>query len=239
MLKIAFDGTNYHGWQIQPNSRTVQLVLQNSLETMLKTNISVTGCSRTDAGVHAKEFVCHFLCEDSIPEIAFLKGLNSLLPDDIAVLSAEKADDDFHARYSCVKKTYVYNFYYGLKNPFKSRYSVNIKRKPDPFLADKFCKSIIGTHDFIAFSGSKRSVKSTVRTIYDCRFEEIENNYKLTVTGDGFLYNMVRIIAGSAYEAGCGSKNADMANKAFISLDRDDLGITFPPQGLTLEKVYY
>lgn len=239
ILKIAFDGTEYHGWQIQPNCKTVQSVLQDALETMLKKKTIVTGCSRTDAGVHAKEFYCHFMCGDNVPDEAFLKGLNSLLPKDIAVLSAEKAEDEFHARYSCLKKTYIYNYYFGTKDPFKSRYSVNIKKKPNLAYAEKFCKSIIGTHDFIAFSGSKRSVESTVRTIYDCRFERNDNDYKLTVTGDGFLYNMVRIIAGSAYEAGCELKSPDMAKNAFNSLDRNELGITFPPQGLILYKVYY
>ena len=239
LLRLSFDGTAYHGWQIQPNAVTVQSVLQESLKKLLGSATPVTGCSRTDAGVHASEFCAHIDCKDSIPKEAFLLGLNSILPPDISVFDCEQVSSDFHARYSCRKKEYIYNFYTGIKNPFKSRYAVHISTLPDMNAAEAVCRSIIGTHDFVSFSGSKRSVESTVRTVYDCTFEKTGSDYRLTVSADGFLYNMVRIIVGTVYEAGIGLKNTECANEAFKTNDRTRLGTTFPPQGLFLNKVYY
>ena len=131
LLKISYDGTAYHGWQVQPNGITVQQTLQDSLEKILGSRVSVTGCSRTDAGVHAREFFCHIDCEDHFPDTAFLNGLNSYLPNDISVIDCKHVSDDFHARYNAKGKKYVYSMYYGKKNPFDSRYSLHISKMPD------------------------------------------------------------------------------------------------------------
>ena len=130
LLTISFDGTAYHGWQVQPNGITVQETLQDALEKLYQTRPALTGCSRTDAGVHAREFCCHLDCEDNIPHAAFLRGLNSILPDDVAVIGCRDVAPDFHARYNAKGKTYVYKILNGgIKDPFLSRYVWNIERK--------------------------------------------------------------------------------------------------------------
>ena len=187
LLTISYDGTAYHGWQVQENAVTVQEILGNALSDILKTKTAVTGTSRTDAGVHAREFTCHFDCEDNIPPEAFLKGLNSVLPSDIAVTDCKVVANDFHARYNAKGKTYCYYIYNSAKKePFKSRYSWQIERHLDIDKMNEFAQKIIGKHDFYAFSSSGRSVEDTVRTISECNFTRDGDFIKLTVTADGF-----------------------------------------------------
>ncbi len=239
MLTISYDGTEYHGWQIQPNGITVQQVLEECLERMLSVKTAVSGCSRTDAGVHAREFCLHLDCEDNIPEKAFLSGLNSILPCDISVKSCKNVSDDFHARYDCKGKTYVYNFYEGLTDPFLSRYALRLDKLPDERKMNEFCKTLVGTHDFIAFSSSARTVKDTVRTVTECSYKEENNRGYFSITANGFLYNMVRIAAGTALEVATDKLDQNCALKAFETGDRAVLGKTLQPRGLFLEKVYY
>ena len=240
LLKIAYDGTNYHGWQVQPNGITVQSVLCQKLSEMCKEQVSVTGCSRTDAGVHAKEFFCHFDTKLDIPENAFVKGLNAVLPKDISVLGCSRVTDDFHARYSAKGKNYIYCFYDGeVPNPFYSRYALSVSQKIDVDLMNKFCKKLIGTHDFCGFSSSKRTVTDTVRTVSECYASREGDFVKLSITADGFLYNMVRIIAGTALEVSRGKINPDDIDKIIKSKNRDAAGTTLLPHGLFLNKVIY
>ena len=240
LLTISYDGTAYHGWQVQPNGITVQEVLQTNLEKILGKKTSVSGCSRTDAGVHAKEFCCHFDCDDNIPDSAFLRGLNAVLPNDIAVKDCKTVENDFHARYNAKGKTYVYRILNSnLKDPFLSRFVWQIERPLDIDKINEFCKEIIGTHDFFAFSSSGRTVADTVRTVTECYAKKNGNEITITVTGDGFLYNMVRIIAGTAVEYSFGRVIKTDIAEAFTTKNRDKLGITAPPQGLILEKVHY
>ncbi len=239
LLTIAYDGTAYHGWQVQPNGVTVQQTLQDSLEKLLGERIGVTGCSRTDAGVHARQFCCHFDCKDNFPENAFLKGLNSLLPNDITVTDCQEVAFDFHSRYNAKGKKYIYSMYLGALNPFDARYKLHLDQMPDIKLMNDFCKGIIGTHDFAPFSSSKRTVTDTVRTVSEC-FVSIENNYiNFEITANGFLYNMVRIIAGTALAVGQRRLKYDCYNEIFLSGDRSKAGDTLPPFALFLEKVYY
>ncbi len=240
LLTIAYDGTNYHGWQVQKNAVTVQQVLCENLEKMLGKTHDAVGTSRTDAGVHAREFTCHIDCDDNIPETAFIRGLNSLLPPDIAVKGCERVADDFHARYNAQGKTYKYYIYNSnKKDPFKMRYSWQIERPLDIELMNEFAKKIIGTHDFYAFSSSGRTVEDTVRTISECYFEKQGDDVVLTVTANGFLYNMVRIIVGTAVAVSDGRINADGITDILSSKKRELAGVTAPPQGLFLEKVHY
>ena len=240
LLTIAYDGTAYHGWQIQPNGITVQEVIQDSLEKLLGKETLVSGCSRTDAGVHAKEFCLHFDCDDNIPHDAFLRGLNSILPQDISVKNSKTVDSDFHARFNALGKTYAYTIYNGkLKDPFLSRYAWHIERKLDENKMNEFCRKIVGEHDFFAFSSSGRTVTDTVRTVSECFVKRDGDIVKLEITGNGFLYNMVRIITGTAVEVSDGKINPDDVDKIFIIKDRNMAGITAPPMGLSLEKVYY
>lgn len=240
LLTIAYDGTAYHGWQIQPNAITVQEVLQNCLEKLLGKPTSITGCSRTDAGVHAKQFCCHLDCDKNLPDSVFLRGLNSLLPIDISVKSCLNVDKDFHARYDAKGKTYVYNiFNSSLKDPFISRYVWQIERPIDIEKMNLFCKSIVGTHDFYGFSSAGRTVTDTVRTIRECYVEKNKDTISLKITGNGFLYNMVRIITGTAVDVSDGRLSVDCAQKVFENKNRDFAGTTAPPTGLILEKVFY
>ncbi len=240
LLTISYDGTAYHGWQVQANAVTVQSVLCEALSQILKQKVTVAGTSRTDAGVHAKEFTCHFDCDESIPEQAFLKGLNSVLPSDIAVIDCKQVPNDFHARYNAKGKTYCYNIYNATKkDPFKLRYAWQIERPLDIDKMNEFAKTIIGEHDFYAFSSSGRTVEDTVRTISECYFTKNGDDITLTVTANGFLYNMVRIIAGTAVAVSDGKVLCSDIPEILENKQRERLGVTAPANALFLEKVHY
>ncbi len=239
LLTISYDGTAYHGWQVQPNGVTVQEVLQDALGEILGERPSVTGCSRTDAGVHAREFCLHIDCDERFPENAFLRGLNAVLPNDISVIGCRVVPDDFHARYNALGKRYAYNFYVGTPDPFRERYSLRLEKEPDLRLISHFCKTVIGRHDFAGFSSSKRTVEDTVRTVSECEFEKNGRDMRFVISADGFLYNMVRIIAGTALDVSSGRLSPDCALEVFKSCDRSLAGQTLPPRGLFLEKVFY
>ena len=240
LLTIAYDGTAFHGWQVQPNGITVQETLQNALEKLLGTRPAVTGCSRTDAGVHAREFCCHFDCEEKFPENAFLRGLDSLLPPDIAVKNVKKVANDFHARYNACGKTYSYYILNSrIRDPFLSRYSWQIERPLDLEKINRFCGQIIGEHDFYAFSSSGRSVEDTVRCVSFCKTERQGDMIILKITANGFLYNMVRIIVGTAVAISDGRCLLPQDSRIFEEKKRELAGDTAPPQGLFLEKIIY
>ncbi len=240
LLKIAFDGTSFHGWQVQSNAITVQQIMCEKLSQMLKSKISVTGCSRTDAGVHANEFYCHFDSPFDISEEGFVKGLNSVLPEEISVFSCQKVTEDFHARYSAKYKNYIYRFFDGeVIDPFSSRYTYKVPMKLNEKAMNDFCKNLIGTYDFEAFSSTKRTVEDTVRTITDCSVERQGNYVILSVTANGFLYNMVRIIAGTALSVSYGKINPDDTQKLIQMKSRELLGATAPAKALFLNKVIY
>lgn len=239
LLTISYDGTAYHGWQVQPNGITVQQTLQDALEKLMGKRVAVSGCSRTDAGVHARMFCCHIDCEEHFPQNAFTKGLNSLLPDDITVIDCHEVPFNFHARYNAKGKKYIYYMYTGVPNPFNSRYMLYLDKMPNVDLMNKFCDGIIGTHDFAAFSCSKRTVEDTVRTITECFVKQDGNTIKFEITGDGFLYNMVRILAGTALAVGQKRLPYDCYVDIFKENDRSKAGDTLPAPALFLDEVYY
>lgn len=240
LITISYDGTEYHGWQVQPNGVTVQETVQNALEKLMGVRPSLTGCSRTDAGVHAREFCCHFDCDEKFPENAFLRGLDSLLPEDISVRAVKNVPSDFHARYNARGKAYAYYILNSeRRDPFLSRYSWRIERPLDLDRINAFCREIIGTHDFFAFSSSGRTVLDTVRTVSECTTERNGDMVVLRITADGFLYNMVRIIVGTAVDISDGRIRPEHIKEILSSKNRARAGITAPPQGLFLEKVLY
>ncbi len=240
LLTLSYNGSAYHGWQIQPNAITVQQVLEEAIFKLLSKKTRVHGCSRTDTGVHAKMFCCHLDCDDAIPNNAFLKGLNSILPCDIAVINCEEVSSDFHARFNAKGKTYCYNVLNSdKKDAFLSPFVWQVDRSLDIEKINEFCKTIVGTHDFYGFSSSGRSVTDTVRTVKECYAEKENDIIKFTITADGFLYNMVRIIVGTAVDVAVGTLKSNSAFDVFETKQRDKAGITAPPQGLFLEKVYY
>lgn len=241
LLKICFDGTNYCGWQVQPNGVSVQQIMCTALNDLIGKKTDVIGCSRTDSGVHANEFCCHFETEnDTISCDGFVGALNVRLPSDVSVVSCREVTSDFHARYSTTMKQYIYKLYVSkTKNPFLDKYALRIPKPLDLEKVNKFCKSIIGTHDFLAFSAAGRSAKTTVRTVFDCSVTEKDGIYIFSVTGDGFLYNMVRILVGTVLFVSDGKILPNDFEKIVSSGARSLAGPTVPPRGLYLNKVYY
>lgn len=240
LLEIAYLGTNYCGWQVQPNGITVQEVLQTSLHKILKHKPNVTGCSRTDSGVHAKSFFCHFDTNAKIPNNGLVLGLNSILPEDISALNCYDVSDDFHARYSASGKLYRYSILCSrIKDPFLSDRVLLLKKPINLERIDEYCNLLVGKHNFEAFSSINKSVKDTVRTVFEC-YVELENDImNFYIKADGFLYNMVRIMVGTLLEYSYGKISYNDIVEAFNIGDRTLLGPTAPPQGLYLEKVFY
>lgn len=239
-LKISFDGRNYHGFQIQPNAITVQEVLEKTISKITCEDIAVIGCSRTDAGVHASEFCLNFKTENQIPLEGLIRALNSNLPEDIAVLSAELREDDFHSRYSAKEKEYCYLIYNSkIKNPFMAGRTLHYDRKIDISLLKKACRCFLGTHDFAAFSASGREYKSTVRTIKSFSIKKKGDIVEITVSADGFLYNMVRILVGTLLEVN--EKRIDIKDidKIIENKERSAAGRTVSGEGLYLNRVIY
>ena len=239
-LAIQYDGTAYHGWQSQKNAVTVQEVLEKSILKLTGARPRVTGCSRTDTGVHAKHFVCNFGSETTIPCDKIPLALNSFLPNVIVCLSAEDESADFHSRYSAKKKRYTY-YIQNSKFPdvFKANYAWHYSFPLNVEEMQKAAEAFLGEHDFIGFAASGFTVKTTVRTIYDISVTKEGDVVKISVLGNGFLYNMVRIMAGTLAFVGSGKINADEMEDIIASCDRKRAGITAPPEGLYLTEVFY
>ncbi len=240
-LTVSYDGTNYCGWQVQPNKTTVQEVIENALFTLTGEKIKVIGSGRTDAGVHAEGQVAHFKREkENIPPEKFALALNIILPDDVKIVKSERADDDFSARRSAKRKTYVYRTYVSTAIlPLKDRYAVQLEKQPNVSAMKECAKLIEGEHDFKAFCSSGTSVKTTVRTVYSINIEERGNEIIFSVTGNGFLYNMVRIIVGTLLAVGRGKIGKKEVEDMLKTGKRALGGKTIPAKGLTLLSVEY
>jgi len=243
-LTIAYDGTNYHGFQEQRGTGllTVQEVLEKCLYRLAGREIRVTGAGRTDAGVHARGQVVNFnACGWNIPTERIVLALNGMLPADIAALKAEDVEPQFHARFSALAKTYRYTIYNSrIPSPFWRLYSYFVPRPLDVEAMARAAKKLEGTHDFAAFQAAGSPVKNTVRTLYSvdvCR--EGEELIHLIFRGNGFLYNMVRIMVGTLVEVGLGKREPDDIPDILASRDRTRAGPTAPPGGLCLERVEY
>lgn len=239
-LKLQYDGTEYHGWQIQPNGITVQETLMNAVEKVTGERVNITGCGRTDAGVHALNYVCNFKTNSNIPAERIPYALNTHLPEDIRVFDAEQVDDSFHAKNSAVKKRYIYQILNSeFNDAFLCKYAWHYKFGLDIENMKKAAEAFLGEHDFIGFASSGFTVKTTVRTIYSLDIIKSENVLTIDVVGNGFLYNMVRIIAGTLAYVGSGKIDWRDMESIIASKCRENAGITAPPQGLFLKEVYY
>lgn len=238
-LVLSYDGRNYCGFQRQKNGITVQEKLEEALKKIYCSDITVTASGRTDAGVSAAGQVVHYDCDDRIEVKKIPVALNTFLPNDIAVISAKKVKADFNARFSAVKKTYVYKIYNdSIRDPlfpFCAFYPVKL----DISLMKKAAEFIVGEHDFSCFMASGSSVKDTVRKIYSIDIKRKGKVISIFVTGNGFLYNMVRIIAGTLVYAGEGKIKPEAVKDAILSKDRKKAGKTMAPEGLCLLKVFY
>ena len=240
LLTIEYDGTNYSGWQRQINGLAVQQVLEEALSDVCREKITITGASRTDAGVHAAGQACCFDTNSSIPPEKYPFVLNTMLPRDVRVQTGREVPSGFHPRFMTCGKRYTYRI-------VNSRHASAIRRNTHvhvPLPLDlapmqEAAKLLLGTHDYAAFQAAGGTAKTTIRTITRAELTQLGDEIILTVEGDAFLYNMVRIIAGTLIEIGLGRRTVNAFSEAYTTLDRLSLGVTAPPQGLELTKVYY
>ena len=245
VLKIAYDGTNYAGWQCQKNALSVQETLETAIRNALGEEIRVTASGRTDAGVHAAGQVCHFDSERiTVPPERMPDCLNRYLPADVRILDGWAADEEFDANRSAKRKTYCYSLYVSPREmPLKERYAVRIDGAAATESLQKTAKLFEGEHDFKAFCAAGSSVKTTVRTVYEVRVDESESfgcrDIKIYVTGNGFLYNMVRTMVGELLEISSGRRTEESLLLAYRTGERNLLGKTMPAKGLTLMQVEY
>ena len=239
-LTVEYDGTNYSGWQRQENAVSVQQRLEEALSKLLRAEIRVTGASRTDAGVHALGQTAHFDTDSRIPPEKYAFALNTMLPDDIRVRASMAAAPDFHARFDARAKIYRYLIWNSPHASALLRLShAHVMYPLDAARMDEEARSVIGTHDFKAFAASGSVAKDTVRVIHDCRVARAGGEVMLLVRGSGFLYNMVRILAGTAIQVGCGKLEPGAIARVLDGKSRLSLGVTAPPHGLTLMRVFY
>ena len=239
-LKIQYDGKEYHGWQIQAGDATIQEELTKAVRCITGGEVKLKGCGRTDAGVHAESYVCNFHTDARIPVDRYPYALNSKLPKDIVCRGAELAGEDFDANRSAKAKRYIYRIYNSdIPDAFLGRYSWQYKHKLDVEKMQLAAKAFVGEHDFIGFASSGFTVKTTVRTIYSLDVTREGNLITIDVCGNGFLYNMVRIIAGTLVFAGSGKIKPEDMEAIIASKCRERAGVTAPPHGLCLKEVYY
>ncbi len=244
VLKIAYDGTEYAGWQRQKNALSVQECVEEAILTALHSDVRVTGSGRTDAGVHAAGQICHFKADFTVPANRMPQCLNPYLPPSIRVLESWEGDDNFDACRSAKRKTYRYRLYVGAsEHPLLDRYATRVESLPSLDVIRSYCPEFEGEHDYKAFCASGSSVKTTVRTVYSVRVEEgVEYGVRVLdmfVTGNGFLYNMVRTMAGELVELSIGKRSVEALREAFVTGNRSLLGKTMPAKGLTMMSVEY
>lgn len=239
-LTLSYKGSQYHGWQIQKNALTIQEILTKTVAKITGEDIGIIGCSRTDTGVHALKYVCNFKSNTSIPTEKIPIALNTALPQDIRINQCKIVQDDFHARFSPISKTYIYKAYTSkIANPFLIDFAYHFPYEVDVTHMRQAAEFFVGTHDFSAFMSTGSSQKTTVRTVTNLSVSQKGENIEFTITADGYLYNMVRIIAGTLLYTGIGKIYYNDIPKIIHSGDRRQSGITAGAMGLYLAKVDY
>ena len=242
LFEISYLGSAYHGFQVQKTLPTVQKTLQRALEEIYKAPLLIKGCSRTDAGVHARQFFCtaEGEIENAPPPEAIPYIAPRYLPEDIAVLSAKEVSDDFHVRYDVKYKEYRYYIHNApFADPFLTKRAYHYPKVLDTDKMNIAADYLVGRHDFEAYMAKGSDIKDTVREIKYCRVEREGSSVAVIVAADGFLYNMVRIISGTLLEVGTGARDAHSIEKITESKDRSMAGRTLPPDGLYLYRVCY
>ncbi len=239
-LTIEYIGANYFGYQKQAKGKTVQTTLETAIAMVFGKEIKTTASGRTDAGVNAMGQVVNFEVDTTMPIDKVALAINAHLPGDIRVLTSEEVDKNFHSRYSAKAKTYIYKLYTGEKlSVFDKAYHMQCP-KLDMEQLKKACKLLLGEHDFSSFMSSNSNIKDdTIRTIYDAHFEQNGDYLTFEITGNGFLYNMVRIIVGTLIDIGMGKKRLDVFDKLFEGNNRSFAGKTVKPNALFLKSVTY
>lgn len=247
---VAYDGTGYCGWQIQPNGITIEEVINRALSKLLGEQIRVIGASRTDSGVHALGNVAVFDTETRIPPERISYALNQRLPDDIVIVRSEEVPVDWHPRYCDCIKTYEYHIFNAkIPNPIRRSMTYFVSYPLDLEKMRRAAECLVGKHDFASFCNIKTSVEDTVRTIYELEILEqpVEGpddlrdgrEIRIRIRGNGFLYNMVRIIVGTLLRVGRGYYTPEQVKEILEAKNRQAAGVTAPPQGLVLEKIEY
>lgn len=244
VILLAYDGTDYGGWQVQKNKISVQQKLEEAAAEVFGKKTSVVASGRTDSGVHAAGQVCHFDAQSNIPPEKIADALNMRLPENISVLKSACAPEGFDATRSAKRKTYCYKMYLSSRrNPLKDRYSVWVKGGADISKLQYISGAFVGKHDFKAYCKSGSQVKTTVREVYSVNIkvarEFCGTDVEIRVCGGGFLYNMVRTIAGTMLYFAQGSLTEEDVKNSFEKCDRNSVGKTMPARGLTLESVDY
>lgn len=239
-LVVAYDGTNYHGWQVQDNGITIEEVLNRTLSELVQEDIKVIGASRTDAGVHACGNVAVFDTESRIPGDKFSFALNQRLPEDIRIQESCEVDADFHPRYADTVKTYEYNILNRrFELPSKRLYAAFCYYPMDIERMNQAAAYLVGEHDFKSFCSAGAQVQTTVRTIYAVNVTKDDDIVHIRITGNGFLYNMVRIIAGTLMQVGTGLMEPEQVKEILEARDRSKAGPTAVAKGLTLVEIRY
>lgn len=239
-LVVAYDGTNYHGWQVQDNGITIEEVLNRTISELVQEDIKVIGASRTDAGVHACGNVAVFDTESRIPGDKFSFALNQRLPEDIRIQESCEVDADFHPRYADTVKTYEYNILNRrFEMPSKRLYAAFCYYPMDIERMNQAAAYLVGEHDFKSFCSAGAQVQTTVRTIYAVNVTKDDDMVHIRITGNGFLYNMVRIIAGTLMQVGTGLMEPEQVKEILEARDRSKAGPTAVAKGLTLVEIRY
>jgi tRNA pseudouridine38-40 synthase len=239
-LIIEYNGTNYSGWQSQKNRTTIQNIIESCLSSLTKESIKIYGSGRTDSGVHAYGQVASFKSSSKIPPDKYSYALNQKLPDDIVIVKSELVPDDFHARYSAIKKEYIYKIYNSVfPSAIHRNHIYRIRQQLDIDRMRNACRHFYGKHDFSSFMSTGSDVINTEREIFKSEIIKKDDIITYNIIGNGFLYNMVRIIVGTLIEAGTGKIKPDKIQEILKSKDRSQSGKTAPPHGLYLNKVYY
>jgi len=239
-LKLAYDGTKYHGWQVQKSEVTVAGTLETALSDLCGHTVKVSGCGRTDAGVHAKVYCANFKTTAGIPPDRIPYAVNTFLPPDLAVKDALQVPDDFDANLSCIKKEYTYKIIFTrIHDPFSSGRAYFYPHTLNLDLMNAAAKHFVGTHDFAAVRSVGTETKTTVRTVFYYNVEQVDGVFELRVCADGFLYNMARAMAGTLLYVSEGKISPDDIPSLLASKDRRLTGPTVPPDGLYLTKLWY
>jgi tRNA pseudouridine38-40 synthase len=239
-LTLAYDGTEFHGWQIQPQLRTIQGELQQTLQKLFNHEVGVTGSGRTDAGVHAHGQVANVGTYRTMDTDAVLRGANALLPPEIRILSVEEVSPEFHARRSALSKTYEYHVWRNpIVSPFHRRYVYAFRYPLDDAAMDRATACFLGTHDFTSFCATATEIEDRTRTVFEAFWERSETTWVFRIRGNGFLQYMVRTIAGTLIEVGQGRISPDQVPEIFEARDRRRAGPSLPAHGLHLIQVNY
>ena len=239
-LDICYDGTRYRGWQRLPGKDdTIQGKLETALSRILGESIEISGSGRTDAGVHARGQVANFHCTSTMPAAEILQNLRRYLPEDIGIYSCKDVSERFHARLNAKEKTYCYRIWNSeMPCVFERRFVAVMPESLDLCAMEQAARHLLGQHDFAAFCGNAKMKKSTVRYIRNLTVARQGNEVRITVTGNGFLHNMVRILVGTLVEVGRGERTPDSIPKLFGG-KRAEAGFLAPAQGLCLMEVFY